>query len=50
MFTLILNGVKKEYSEPIMVKDLAKEHNINALAAKVNGRIEEMNYYIYNDS
>lgn len=50
MFSIILNDIKKEYNEPIMVKDLAKEHNVNALAAKVNGKIEEMNYYIYSDS
>lgn len=50
MFTLTINGIKKEYNEPVMVKDLIKEYNVNALAAKVNGKIIEMNYYIYSDS
>ncbi|MBO4667124.1 MAG: nucleoside kinase [Bacilli bacterium] len=49
MFTLILkdkDNLKVSFEDKITLKDLAKQYGINAIVAKVNNRLRELNYYV----
>lgn len=46
MFTITIDNKKYSFNEKIVLKDLAKQHMPNAIAAKVNNRLRELNYYI----
>ncbi len=46
MFTIKINEVDYTYEEKITLNDLAKKFAPNAIIAKVNNRLRELNYYI----
>lgn len=46
MYAIKINGQIIEREEKILLKDLAKELNIEAYVAKVNNRLRELNYYL----
>ena len=46
MFQIKINNQVYDFEEKITLKDLAKNFNKNAIIAKVNNRLRELNYYI----
>lgn len=46
MFTIKINNNNYTFENKIVLKDLAKDFMPNAIAAKVNNRLRELNYYI----
>lgn len=46
MFKININNQDYFYENKIVLKDLAKDFMPNAIAAKVNNRLRELNYYI----
>lgn len=46
MFEITVDGNKYSYEEKVTLTDLAKKFNPNAIVAKVNNRLRELNYYI----
>lgn len=46
MFIVKINNKEYSFNEKILLKDLAKEFMPNAIAAKVNNRLRELNYYV----
>ncbi len=46
MFTVKINNKDYQFEDKIVLKDLAKQLEPNAIVAKVNNRLRELNYYI----
>ncbi len=46
MFIIKINNNNYSFNDKIVLKDLAKDFMPNAIAAKVNNRLRELNYYV----
>ena len=46
MFIIKINNQNYSFEYKIVLKDLAKDFMPNAIVAKVNNRLRELNYYI----